>query len=64
MPQDLSDPTPQPRQSHLEDAQLAHAVSLSLKVHLTDAILSSSLIFLMLTWMKFRLLSRRKRFMN
>ncbi|KAK4338373.1 hypothetical protein RND71_042860 [Anisodus tanguticus] len=31
MPQDLSDPRPQPRQSHLEDAQLAHAVSLSLK---------------------------------
>ncbi|CAN4077804.1 unnamed protein product [Withania somnifera] len=28
---DLSDPTPQPRQSHLEDSQLAHAVSLSLK---------------------------------
>ncbi|OIT21827.1 PREDICTED: plant UBX domain-containing protein 8-like isoform X1 [Nicotiana attenuata] len=28
---DLRDPTPQPRQSHLEDAQLAHAVSLSLK---------------------------------
>ncbi|MCD7447597.1 hypothetical protein HAX54_032215 [Datura stramonium] len=28
---DLSDPMPQPRQSHLEDAQLAHAVSLSLK---------------------------------
>ncbi|KAH0643214.1 hypothetical protein KY290_035459 [Solanum tuberosum] len=28
---DLSDPRPQPRESHLEDAQLAHAVSLSLK---------------------------------
>ncbi|KAJ8555728.1 hypothetical protein K7X08_013224 [Anisodus acutangulus] len=28
---DLSDPRPQPRQSHLKDAQLAHAVSLSLK---------------------------------
>ncbi|XP_055821453.1 plant UBX domain-containing protein 8 isoform X1 [Solanum dulcamara] len=27
----LSDPRPQPRESHLEDAQLAHAVSLSLK---------------------------------
>lgn len=30
--QDLSDPRPQPRESHLEDAQLARAVSLSLKV--------------------------------
>ncbi|KAF3664695.1 putative scarecrow-like protein 28-like isoform X2 [Capsicum annuum] len=28
---ELSDPRPQPRQSHLEDAQLAHAVSLSMK---------------------------------
>lgn len=28
---DPSDPRPQPRESHLEDAQLAHAVSLSLK---------------------------------
>ncbi|CAN4127521.1 unnamed protein product [Withania somnifera] len=28
---DLRDPTSQPRHSHLEDAQLAHAVSLSLK---------------------------------
>ena len=29
---DLSDPGPQQRQPHLADAELAHAVSLSLKV--------------------------------
>lgn len=29
---DLSDPEPQQRQPHLEDPELAHAVSLSLKV--------------------------------
>jgi hypothetical protein len=30
--QDLADPEPLPRKSHLEDPELAHAVSLSLKV--------------------------------
>lgn len=32
MTQDIGDPGPQPVQSHLENAELAHAVSLSLQV--------------------------------